>query len=74
MTLASVPNYGLTDGELKQVILRDPLVWTGGRLAAGGPESDGWCGGAIGIVGIASYGTKGWVEFGLGAEELIEID
>jgi hypothetical protein len=38
---------------------------------AGGPESDGCCGGAIGIVGTASYGTKGWVEFGLGAEGFV---
>ena len=28
--------------------------------------------GAIGIVGIASYGTKGWVEFGLGAEGFVD--
>ena len=40
---------------------------------AAGPESDGWCGGAIGIVGIASYGTKDWVEFGLGAEEFVGL-
>ena len=71
LTLACVPKYGL-DNELKQVIPSRP-AGLGGRSISGrrAAESDGWCRGAIGIVGIASYGTKGWVEFGLVADKFV---